>query len=170
MRGHRDVRHQDGGRHTRPTVLAHVSSHGVAASPEQVWAAIDDVRRFPSWWSWLRDFEADRRHLEPGLVMRARVSPPVPYPMRVTVHVEEVARLARVEALVSGDLEGPASLRLSDAGGGCLLTVAWRVEMHRPVMRAVARMARPVLARGHDQVVERTVRGFREQVEDPRAR
>ncbi len=150
---------------SRPTVLPHVSTHHVAASRESVWEAIEDIHRFPDWWTWLREFEADRERLEPGLVMRSRVSPPVPYPMRVTVRIEDVSRLEWVEASVTGDLEGPASLRLLESKGGALLRVAWEMEMRRPAMRTVAFVARPVLVRGHDQVVARTVRRFRQRVE-----
>ena len=145
--------------------MPHASFHDIAAPRTTVWAAIEDVGRFPSWWTWLREFECDGPRLEPGLVMRALVSPPIPYPMRVTVRIDRVARLEAVEASVSGDLEGPASLSLSDAAHGCRLRVEWRVEMRRPVMRTAAYVARPVLVRGHDLVVERTVRGFRRRVE-----
>lgn len=142
-----------------------MSTHRFGVTPEQLWDAIDDVRRYPSWWSWLRDFQADGERLRPGLVMRGRVVPPVPYAMQVTVEVHEVAPMEQVRARVRGDLEGPAGLVLRRTEDGCEVTVCWRVEMCRGAMRSAARVARPVLVWGHDRVVAVTVRGLRRHLD-----
>lgn len=154
-----------GGARTHPAVVPHTGTYRFPVAPEEVWTAIEDVRRFPRWWSWLRDFEADGHRLEPGLVMRARVVPPVPYAMRLTVEIDEVTPGRRVRARVAGDLTGPACLRLTRTDDGCELSVGWRVEMRRPAMRAAARLSRPVLIWGHDRLVENTVRRFRQRID-----
>lgn len=148
-----------------PATVPHASSHHFAIAPDRVWDAIDDVRRFPRLWSWLRAFEAGGDRLQPGLVMRGTVVAPVPYRMRLTVEVDEVSRGHWVRATVRGDLAGPAAVEIRETARGCELTVCWRAEIRRPAMRAAAHVVRPVLVWGHDRIVETTVRSFRHHLE-----
>jgi uncharacterized protein YndB with AHSA1/START domain len=131
------------------------------ASPEQVWAAIEQFDRYEAWWSWLSDFRAAGARLEPGTRLSGTVAPPLPYRMRVEVTVLEAARPGRLLVDVSGDLVGRATLRLSPHADGTEATVAWQVEMMQRPMRLAARVAYPVLRWGHDRVVDLTVAGFR---------
>lgn len=150
-----------------PEVVPHESTHRFNVPLERLWEAIDEVQRYPELWSWLRNFEANDDRLRAGLVMRGRVVPPVPYSMRVTVELTDVTPMHEVTASVRGDLVGLAALSLRAAGDGSELTVCWTVEMCRPAMRLAARVARPMLIRGHDHVVDATARRLRRHLQRP---
>jgi carbon monoxide dehydrogenase subunit G len=128
---------------------------------EHVWTTIGDLERFPTWWRWLREYEVAGDGITVGTRLRARVAPPVPYHFRVAVTFEEVDAPHHIGARLSGDLTGPAELRLHDHVDGCEAQVRWEVEMQKPSMRRAAHVARPVMVWGHDQVVAATVRRFR---------
>jgi hypothetical protein len=84
--------------------------------------------------------------------------------MRVQVTINCSQPPERIEATVGGDLTGEALLTLSPADSGTEVSVAWTIEMRQRAMRAVARVAYPLLRWGHDRVVESTVAGFRQHL------
>ena len=130
--------------------------------PFALWDEIERLERFERWWPWLGDLAVDGEGLRAGTVLRGSVSPPLPYRMAVAVRLVECERPHRIEARVTGDLEGPAWLALAPAaGGGTRADVAWTVEMRQPAMRLAARVAHPLLRWGHDRVVDATAAGFR---------
>ena len=137
----------------------------IDASPEQVWEAIGHAEHFEGWWWWLGELRLDGEGLVPGALLHGLVSPPVPYRMRVTVHLDHCRAPSSIDATVAGDLVGPASLRLAPSTTGTRADVAWSLEMRQRPMRVAARVARPVLQWGHDRVVDATVAGFRRHVE-----
>ena len=67
-----------------------------------------------------------------------------------------------VDAVVEGDLAGPARLEVDAAenGPGSVVRLAWDMELCRPVLRAAARVGRPVMEWGHDWVVTNGVEQF----------
>jgi uncharacterized protein YndB with AHSA1/START domain len=132
--------------------------------PAAVWSAIEDVEDFPAWWGWLGQFRVVGDGLKPGSVLEGTVSPPLPYRMRVQVTIDRSRPQERIEATVRGDLTGHAQLTLAPADAGSEVTVAWTIEMRQRAMRAVARVAYPLLRWGHDRVVESTVAAFREHL------
>jgi hypothetical protein len=130
-------------------------------APDDLWAALtrtDDYRR---WWPWLREFSGDG--LVPGGRTACVVRAPVPYALRFTVTVAELVPGRRIEAMVEGDLAGPARLEVEGLGArrrGARVRVAWEVELRRPVLRVAARVGRPVMERGHDWVVSTGIEQF----------
>jgi hypothetical protein len=150
----------------RPTsVIEYRGEYEFSLPPEAMWEAIEHSERFEGWWWWLGEFHLDGRGLVPGAVLHGLVSPPVPYRMRVRVHLEECEAPYRIDAAVAGDLVGPAHLRLSPSGSGTHAEVDWALEMMQRPMRMAARVAHPLLRFAHDRVVEATVSGFRRHVE-----
>ena len=94
--------------------------------------------------------------------MHGIVTPPVPYRMHVDVELVACRRPPAIDAVVHGDLEGSASLRIGRSGlGGCTVEATWSVEMMQTPMRIANRFAHPFLRWGHDRVVDITVRSFR---------
>ena len=86
--------------------------------------------------------------------------------------VRELVAGRLVDAVVEGDLAGPARLEVDAAenGPGSVARLTWAVELRRPVLRAVAQVARPTMEWGHDWVVTQGVEQFRRTgigVEDP---
>lgn len=146
---------------TPPTVIDYRQRFRLEAPPAVVWEALSEPRRFESWWGWLGEFTIDGGGLVDGAVLSGLVSPPVPYRMRVTVLLENCVAPTRIDAVVHGDLEGTAVLRLDPDGGATSAEVAWRIEMMQRPMRLAARVAGPLLRWGHDRVVDMTVAGFR---------
>jgi uncharacterized protein YndB with AHSA1/START domain len=127
--------------------------------PDQLWALLSDTSAFPTWWPWLRAF--DPIPLEAGASTRCVIGPPLPYVLTVDIAIAEVVteRLVRVD--VAGDVQGPARLEVEPRDNGSVARLAWDVEVRRPMLRAAARVARPVLLWGHDWVVRNGVEQFR---------
>lgn len=145
-----------------PTVIAYRGAFDFLLPPEQLWDTLAQPQRFESWWGWwLRDFALDGGGLVDGAVLRGVVRPPVPYQMRVEVRLERCDRPRRIDAVVGGDLRGPAHLELHRTEAGTRAEVDWQVEMMQRAMRIASRVAHPLLRFGHDRVVDATVAGFR---------
>jgi carbon monoxide dehydrogenase subunit G len=147
-----------------PPVIEYRREFDFPVTPAELWAAIEDAEEFESWWPWLREFTIEGGSLRTGSVLRGVVVPPLPYRMRLRVELVRCRRPSLIDALVYGDLEGEAQLRLSRIGDGTRAEVAWRLEMMQRPMRLASRVARPLLVRAHDVVVEVTVSGFRRQL------
>lgn len=144
-----------------PHVIRYHGTFDLAGSPEEVWRSIEDCRQFGGWWAWLRSFRVEGRGLEAGTVLHGVVVPPVPYTMRIHVHIDAVDPPRRVDATVGGDLEGVARLELSPGTAGTSASVWWTIEMMQRSMRLAARIGGPLLRWGHDRVVDATVAGYR---------
>jgi uncharacterized protein YndB with AHSA1/START domain len=129
--------------------------------PAAVWGSITDTDRFTSWWGWLGQFRVTGDGLTEGSVLEGTVAPPLPYRMHVRVTLGRCLPEERIEATVAGDLTGLALLTLAPQRPGTRVEAAWTIEMRQRAMRAVARVAHPLLRWGHDRVVEATVAGFR---------
>jgi carbon monoxide dehydrogenase subunit G len=130
-------------------------------APAEIWAAIEDADAFEAWWPWLREFTIDGGSIHTGSVLRGVVVPPLPYRMRLEIELVRCRRPGLIDARVHGDLEGEAHLRLGKSTGGTRVEVSWSLEMMQRPMRIASRVARPLLVRAHDVVVEVTVAGFR---------
>jgi hypothetical protein len=98
-------------------------------------------------------------------VLHGVVVPPLPYRMRIRVELTRCEPPGVIDALIGGDLEGDAHLRIRADGTGSRVEVAWTVEMKQRPMRLASRFGRPLLQWGHDRVVEMTVAGFRRRLE-----
>lgn len=132
--------------------------------PATVWSSIEDLDRFPSWWGWLGQFRVEGDGLKPGSVLEGNVTPPLPYRMHVLVTLDRCQPPERIDATVRGDLTGQALLTVAPVEAGSEVAVAWTIEMRQRTMRAVARVAYPLLCWGHDRVVDATVAGFRQHL------
>jgi carbon monoxide dehydrogenase subunit G len=146
-------------------IIRYRNTHRFALDPARLWKELEDVGRFEHWWSWLEEFSLEGDGLSSGSVLHGVVAPPLPYRMRIQVELVRCVPESEIDALVHGDLEGEAQLRLSPEGTGTAVEAAWVVEMMQRPMRLASRVAHPVLQWGHDRVVEITVNGFRRHVE-----
>ena len=82
-------------------------------SPSEFWQVLSDVEAWPTWWPWLRDF--DGTSLQPGSVWQARISPPLPYSLQMTIEVVDSSEPDRIEVVISGDITGTARIDVTDA-------------------------------------------------------
>jgi carbon monoxide dehydrogenase subunit G len=136
-----------------------------ALPPAEVWGGIERVDQFERWWPWLQEFRVEGTPLGVGSVLHGVVVPPLPYRMRLRVEFTRYDPPVGIDAIVAGDLQGEATLRLRPEGDRCAVEVAWTVEMMQRPMRLASRFGRPLLQWGHDRVVEITVAGFRRRLE-----
>src|SRR3954462_4321078 len=77
--------------------------------PERVWAALDDVPAWPTWWSWLKRVEVVRAALAAGRVggiYRNTVRAPAGYGLTYDTEITAVDHLRRIDLDSRGDLEG----------------------------------------------------------------
>ena len=129
--------------------------------PDELWTALTRTGEFRRWWPWLREFSGDG--LVPGGRSVCVVRAPVPYTLRFTVTVRELVPGRLVDAVVAGDLAGPARLEVGElpgGAGGSTARLAWEMELLRPMLRAAASVGRPLMEWGHDWVVDNGVGQF----------
>jgi Polyketide cyclase / dehydrase and lipid transport len=129
------------------------------------WSLISDVSRYRSWWPWLRGF--DGAALAKGEEWRCQVQPPVPYLVRFGVVIEDVEEAARVEARVTGDVVGRATLTLEDDPAGCMAELHSTLAPGNTALRVVSRFAAPVARFGHDWVLDSGARQFIARAAEP---
>jgi hypothetical protein len=125
---------------------------------DEVWEAIAAVQRYRHWWPWLRGF--DGGGLEPGATWHCLVQPPLPYRVRFAVTIEEVDPPCLVTAAVTGDVVGRARLELTDGGRGSYARLVSALAPGNGALRAFAAVARPLVRRGHDWVLDTGARQF----------
>lgn len=121
--------------------------------PDDLWAAMTDVGSYRRWWPWLARLDAD--DFATGGQWACVVRPPLPYVVRFTVHLDVVEPPALATATIAGDIVGTAKLSVRGDGDG---TSEVRLESllapAHPVLRAIARVARPVVRFGHEWVLD----------------
>jgi uncharacterized protein YndB with AHSA1/START domain len=128
-------------------------------APDVVWAAIANPRDYPRWWSWLRSVEADG--LTEGTTAHCLIRAPVPFTLRLALHVDRVVPGQRIEVTADGDLQGTGTLELAAHPDGTEARLVWELEPHQRLLRAAGLLSRPLLQWGQDWVVRTGARQFR---------
>jgi uncharacterized protein YndB with AHSA1/START domain len=139
-------------------VISSERSYRFEARPEQVWTRLGRVDHYTLWWPWLRRFDAVG--LVAGDDWRCTIRPPMPYVLRIVVHIEHVAPPALVVAEVSGDLAGRCRVELGDHPEGTEVRLTAELAAVRGLITLVSR-AFPALAHwGHDWILDAGARQF----------
>ena len=133
--------------------------YGFAMSPTELWAQIDAVSNYPTWWPWLREF--DGVALAAGEVWHCAVQPPLPYVVRFQVTIEAVEQPSYVAATISGDVVGTAELRIAARHDGCEARLEADLGPQKQALRALSIAARPLVRFGHNWVLDAGARQFR---------
>jgi carbon monoxide dehydrogenase subunit G len=152
---------------SRRPVIEYRRAYEFAATPQELWAAVEEVDQFEARWPWLEEFRLEGATLKTGSVLYGVVAPPLPYRMRIRIELTRCEPPTEIEATIKGDLEGFACIEMRPSSAGTTAEVAWTVEMMQQPMRLACRFGRPLLQWGHDRVVEITVAGFRRRLESP---
>lgn len=127
-------------------------------SPERLWDVLNELDRYPTWWPWLRRFEATA--LAAGETWRCEVRAPLGYPVRFDVHLSAVEEARSVAARVDGDVVGSASIVIEAELDRTVLRFTSELLPSARHLRLLGRMA-PGLARsGHDAIVDAALRQF----------
>jgi hypothetical protein len=127
-----------------------------------LWKAMTDVDAYRSWWPWLVGF--DGATFEAGEAWACVVRPPLPYSLRFTLTLDVVEAPTRAEATVGGDIVGSARLSLRELDdGGSVARLESLLSPANPVLRRIARFARPLVRFGHDWVLDTGASQFRRE-------
>jgi hypothetical protein len=122
----------------------------LAAPPDEVWAVIRDLPAWSEWWSSVH-----------RVTRRARASPDsheawefrfrtrLPYDMAFVADLLVEDSELRVDARVTGRVDGHGIFRVEPVDGGALVRFDWEVRPLVTWMRAVAPVARPVFSWNH---------------------
>jgi uncharacterized protein YndB with AHSA1/START domain len=145
------------------TRFALTSRWTLDAPPAAVWRLLTEVDRWPGWWPYVRRVE--RRHTAPtspvGDVLRIAWGSALGYGLKLELETIAAERERLLEARTVGDLRGAGRWTLEAAEGGATrLVYVWQVELHRPWMRALAGLLRPVFAWNHFAVMRAGARGM----------
>jgi hypothetical protein len=127
-------------------------------SPTELWAALTRLDRYQLWWPWLREFDAQL--LAGDETWDCLVQPPLPYRVRFVVALEEVTAPTTVRASITGDVVGEARLDIVDQPNGSEVRLVSHLEPGNGFLKAVARLAAPVVRYGHDWVLDTGARQF----------
>lgn len=143
----------------KPTEFSFDRSWDFDVPRDELWKRLADTSSFSRWWPWLRSFEPVP--LETGASTRCAIGPPLPYVLTIDLFVASVDEMQSVDVEVSGDLHGPARLEVDGDGAASRARLVWTLEVRRPMLRAAAKVGRPLLQWGHDWVVNNGVQQFR---------
>jgi uncharacterized protein YndB with AHSA1/START domain len=142
----------------RPGTITSLHRYELPLPPETVWGLISEVGDYPRWWSWLRACDADA--LAAGEEWRCEVQPPLPYPLRFRVLIDEVKSARLVQARVEGDVVGDATLELQESDEGCMASLRSSLAPGNSALRLMSRFAAPLARYGHDWVLDSGARQF----------
>ena len=131
----------------------------IDAGVDEVWSRVCDTGAYGDWWPWLTEFDHG-----PGLVAGSTwscaVAPPLPYVVRFDLHLDRVGPGRHVEARVRGDIQGHARLALHNDGARSCVRLVSDLHPANSLLRAVALVARPMVERGHNWVLDAGFRQF----------
>ena len=143
-----------------PTPFAFDRTWDFGVSPADLWSTLAHTERYRAWWPWLRELDVDGEGLAAGTVATLVIQAPLPYQLRCTLRVLDADPPHRLEAVVTGDLAGPASLELVPVAAGTAARLAWTLDVQSALLRPLSLLARPALAWAHDRIVERGLQQF----------
>jgi hypothetical protein len=127
------------------------------AGPDEVYAALQDVESYPTWWPQvIRVRRLD--DLSGELKVRSRL----PYTLTVVLRREVEDPVKRVlRAALEGDMSGMSQWTVAAANGGSVAVFDEAVDMHRRMVRAAGQFARPGLILNHKLMMRAGERGLR---------
>lgn len=120
--------------------------------PVALWSALAGTDDYQVWWPWLRAFDAGG--LRAGERWHCTVRPPLPYTLRFTIHLDEVDEPRYVASHLTGDIRGPARIDIAPVSTGSEIHLTSRLTPSKRAFGLVAAIARPVVRRGHDWVLD----------------
>lgn len=141
--------------------VRHEARVSFRAPPEFVWRSLKRTDLFDEWWAWIRDVRLDGEALAEGSTISFTIDPPIPYRLRIAVHVTEAEEGRFLRGNVTGDLVGNATFELDGDDEASEVDIMWDVEIKSPVIRPVILIARPILLRAQLWAVDVALRGFR---------
>ncbi|RKN44673.1 SRPBCC family protein [Streptomyces hoynatensis] len=129
----------------------------VAAPPDAVYRVLERHQDYPLWWPHIR--EVVQTGPDTG---RCRFRSVLPVDLNVTVRALRRDPAARVlEIALGGDLEGRMRFHVAARGAGARVRIRQDTELRQPLLRRLARPARPLLLANHALMMRAGRRGLR---------
>jgi len=134
-----------------------VSEFTFDGDAELIWAALNDVATWPSWWSWLKRIER-LRDADPltnvGAIFRNTVRAPAGYGLTYDTEITAIDHLRRIDLDSRGELEGRGRFVMRpQADGTTDLGFHWLVGTPKAWMTLLAPIARPAFSWNHDHMM-----------------
>lgn len=139
-----------------------VTTWRLAAPIEQVWEAIVQVDRWPSWWKGVESVvelePGDERGI--GSLRRYTWKSKLPYTLTFDMRTTRIEPPLEIEGQAEGELEGAGHWQLSRDGQGTIVRYTWRVRTTQAWMNLLAPVARPLFEWNHDVVMRQGAEGL----------
>jgi len=131
------------------------------APREEVWDAIYEIERWPSWWRGVRKVEKLEHGGDDGIgaLYRHEWRSVVPYPVRFETRITRIELPHLIEADADGELAGTGRWRFF-GGRETAVTYEWNVRTTRPWMNVLAPVARPIFRWNHNVVMHQGGQGL----------
>ena len=135
-------------------------------SIDRVWALIEKVEDWPSWWPAVKRVETIREGDETGLgaIRRITWGTALPYTLTFDVEVTKVEKHDCLEGRAFGELEGVGLWNFHEEPEGTHVRYLWRVDVTKPWMKLLAPMLSPVFEWNHNKVMCWGLAGARERL------
>jgi uncharacterized protein YndB with AHSA1/START domain len=132
------------------------------APREQVYDAIYDQERWPSWWRGVEEATELRAGDEDGVgaVSKMVWKSLLPYRVDFEITTTRIERPRLLEADAVGELSGVGRWRLLEEGEVTAVLYEWNVATSKAWMNLLAPIARPVFEWNHDWVMARGGEGI----------
>jgi hypothetical protein len=132
------------------------------ATGDEVWNVVSNICAYPDIWS---DFKRVQLRVgdghSVGSIIDAETRGSLPYSLKYTMEVVEASEPSHLLLKSTGDLVGTGRWELSPAGEHRTNVVYfWDVATTRRILNLLAPIAKPFLARNHDQVMARGLEAF----------
>lgn len=133
-------------------------SYRLAVDPDELWSTLTRTEHYRTWWPWLRRFDGGA--VAPKEVWACAVHPPLSYPVRFDVCIDEVDAPFGASATIRGDVTGSARLEVRAVDDGSVARLVATLAPGNGLLRMASRFAAPLVRRGHDWVLDAAARQF----------
>jgi uncharacterized protein YndB with AHSA1/START domain len=136
----------------------------VPAPKDEVWEVLARAELLPVWWKGVFLESQPIGDPEPHVGGQARVVVRgfLPYKLNFIAEATALERGHLVEVTTRGDFEGVWRMVLSTAGEDTRVDIEWTVTVHKPIVRSLSPVLKPLFRRNHDWSSERGQAGLRD--------
>jgi uncharacterized protein YndB with AHSA1/START domain len=135
-----------------------VTTWRVRASLEEVAAILSEPERLPDWWPAVY---LDAQETAPGDAtglgkeVALHTKGWLPYTLRWRFRVTDIDPPRRLVLEPMGDFTGRGTWTFAQDGPWAVIGYEWDVETHKPLLRALGWLLRPIFAANHDWAMRR---------------
>jgi hypothetical protein len=150
-----------------------VSHWCVEGTAEEVYRIIEDVTAFPRWWPavWLRVEVLDPGDADGiGKLVRLTSKGWLPYILHWTARTVDKEFPNRVVLRASGDFDGEGRWLFRTEGSNVQVEYAWTIEAHKPLLRYLSFLLKPIFSANHHWAMARGEESLRLELARRRAR